>query len=205
MGQEDLKKKFERVHLQSEVAQELNSTAVEKQKIRFKNSSLTEIHQQIKNAKTASNLDWKNLLTSHYSRPALSNEIKPVQHQIQWTLNRLLGRPVLLSFLVKNDEASVLDKINKHMQERNEFWLSLLEEVTQIHLRTVKGKLQIWLKTNETISTHLKSMQSILENEYIARPHELKSFQVKNLDDWIEVLIDVDWRNSENRYKGREL
>lgn len=205
MGQQDLKKKFERVHLKSESSDDLKTSITEKQKMRFKSSNMSELHQQIKNATPVSTVDWKNQLTNHYVRPTLSAEVKPLQQQLQWTLNRLLGRSVLLSFFVKKDEASVLEKISKHMQERNDFWFSLLKEANQIHIRTGKGKLQIWLKSDESIQNYFPLIQTRLEREYVSHPQQLRSFQVKNADGWIEVQLDVDLHSLETRYKGSDL
>ncbi len=206
MGQEDLKKKFERIHLKTETSEQLiKVSAVEKQKIRFKNSTSSDVHQQIKNAPTSSHLEWKNLLTSQYERPHLSNDVRPIQNQIQWNLYRLLGRPVLVSFFVKNDEMSVLEKMNKHIQERSDFWFDLLQETNHLHVRTNKGKLNIWLKSDESTEKKSKFIQSTVEREYLSHPQQLKSFQVKNSQGWTDVTLEVDLRNLEARYKGSDL
>ena len=87
------------------------------------------------------------------------------------------------------------------MTVRPSFWKHLLLGAGQIHLRSAKNKIQVWIRFSDFTNENQKMLKATLENEFMENSTQLKSFSLQKVEEWFELGFDINEKIAESRDK----
>jgi hypothetical protein len=199
MGQNtDLKERFLKLQKQEQTVPVIANVS---QKMELMDSSSPKIHEAVMNCTDSKVYDWKKAYRDNFQRPALEESCDPVVHTTQGNIQSLVKKPVLVSFHYSQCLDSALNKLNSYMTSRPQFWSQVLLGAGQIHIRSSKNKLQLWIRNSDESTRGTKELKALLENEYMVNFRQLKAFNVQKFEEWIELNFDINEKTVDIRDK----
>jgi hypothetical protein len=121
--------------------------------------------------------------------------------ETQWKIQSLVEHPLLISFHYSQCLSKTLVKLNSYVVSRPTFWSQMLSGAGQVHIRSSKNKLQLWMRFNDTTGQGQKRMKTILENEFVANSRQLKAFNIQKIEEWFEISFDINEKSADLRDK----
>lgn len=202
----DLKERFKR--LQSK-EQSVPETALVKKthpveavkKVELSSSTRTYVHEAVMNCVQSEVYDWKKAYRRDFQRPSLDETSDPVIQETQWKIQSLMESPLLISFNYTQCLNKTLVKLNSYIVTRPTFWSQLIEGAGQVHVRSSKNKLQLWVRFNDSTGIGHKRMKTVLENEFVANSRQLKAFNIQKIEEWFEISFDINEKPADLRDK----
>ncbi len=199
MGQHtDLKQRFLKLQQQELTAPVVTDVY---QKIELMDSNSLNIHEAVMNCTDSKNYDWKRAYRDNFQRPTLDESCDPVVQVTQGQIQSLVKKPVLISFHYSQCLNSALNKLNSYMTSRPQFWCQVFAGAGQIHIRSSKNKLQLWIRNSDESTHGTKELKALLENEYMTNFRQLKAFNVQKFEEWIELNFDINEKTVDIRDK----
>jgi succinate dehydrogenase flavin-adding protein (antitoxin of CptAB toxin-antitoxin module) len=199
MGQNtDLKQRFLKLQQQELTAPIVNDVS---QKIELMDSNSLNIHEAVMNCTDSKIYDWKRAYRDNFQRPTLDESCDPVVQVTQGQIQSLVKKPVLISFHYSQCLNSALNKLNSYMTSRPQFWSQVLAGAGQIHIRSSKNKLQLWIRNSDESTRGTKELKALFENEYMTNFRQLKAFNVQKFEEWIELNFDINEKTVDIRDK----
>ena len=91
------------------------------------------------------------------------------------------------------------------MTGRPTFWKHLLLGAGQVHLRSAKNKVQLWIRFSDHTNENQKMLKATIENEYMENSRQLKSFSIQKVEEWFELGFDINDKITESRDKDASV
>lgn len=199
MGQNtDLKQRFLKLQQQEPTAPVVTNVS---QKIELKDSASTSIHEAVMNCTGSKVYDWKKAYRDNFQRPALEDSSDPMIQATQGKIQSLVKKPVLVSFHYSQCLNSALKTLNSYMSSRPQFWSQVLIGSGQIHIRSSKNKVQLWIRNNDESTRGTRELKALLENEYMTNFRQLKAFNIQKFEEWVELNVEINEKTSDIRDK----
>jgi hypothetical protein len=197
----NLKDRFEGLQKQDSTS----ATSLEPKKMDLSSSNNSLVHQTIANCVDAKEFNWKKVYRQQFQRPSLEQSSDPVIQETQWKIQALSESPLLISFHFTNCLVSSLKKLNTYMAARPTFWKDLFLGAGQIHLRSAKNKVQIWIRFSDLTNENQKILKATLENEFMENSRQLKAFSLQKIEEWFELGFDINEKFAESRDKDASV
>lgn len=201
----DLKDRFKKLQLKepngSGVVVDNKIMAAEATKLELNLSSNAHIHQAIANCDDSNVYDWKKVFRKDFPRPAIDEASEPVLQQTQWNIQALMEAPVLISFHYSSCLPKILGRFNTYLTSRPSFWTQVMYGAGQIHIRSAKNKLQLWIRSDDVSVSGHKNMKAVLENEFLSNSKQLKAFNIQKIEEWYEISFDITEKSADIRDK----
>ncbi|MBA2403134.1 MAG: hypothetical protein H0V66_00060 [Bdellovibrionales bacterium] len=202
----DLKQRF--LKLQSK-EQFVSETVIEKKptpiatgdKLELSKSTQSHVHEAIENSSQTQVYDWKKTYRKSFHRPTLEETCEPIIQKTQWNIHSLVDNSPLISFHYTHCLSKTLTKLNTYLEAKPFFWSHLMSGAGQIHIRSTKNKLQLWIRSNDSSELKQKRLKTVLENEFIANSKQLKAFSVQKVEEWFELSLDITEKTVDIRDK----
>jgi hypothetical protein len=203
--QHDLKERFKRLQSKEQSVPETaiaKTRAVESvNKIELTTSTRSHVHEAVMNCADSEIYDWKKAYRNEFQRPTLDETSDPVIQETQWKIQSLVEHPMLISFHYSQCLSKTLVKLNSYVISRPTFWSQMLSGAGQVHIRSSKNKLQLWMRFNDSTVQDHKRMKNILENEFVANSRQLKAFNIQKIEEWFEISFDINEKSADLRDK----
>jgi hypothetical protein len=178
-----------------------SAKSTESKIIELSSSDKYLLHQAISNCTDSHEFNWKKLYRQHFQRPSIEQSSDPVIQDTQWKIQALSESPLLISFHYTDCLVPSLKKLNTYMTVRPSFWKHLLLGAGQIHLRSAKNKIQVWIRFSDFTNENQKMLKATLENEFMENSTQLKSFSLQKVEEWFELGFDINEKIAESRDK----
>ena len=178
-----------------------SAKSTESKIIELSSSDKYLLHQAIANCTDSHEFNWKKLYRQHFQRPSIEQSSDPVIQDTQWKIQALSESPLLISFHYTDCLFPSLKKLNTYMTVRPSFWKHLLLGAGQIHLRSAKNKIQVWIRFSDFTNENQKMLKATLENEFMENSTQLKSFSLQKVEEWFELGFDINEKIAESRDK----
>lgn len=197
----NLKDRFE--GLQKQESPVASSSEPKKMNLSSSNNSL--VHQTVANCVDAKEFNWKKVYRQQFQRPSLEQSSDPVIQETQWKIQALSESPLLISFHFTDCLVSSLKKLNPYMTSRPAFWKHLLLGAGQVHVRSSKNKIQLWIRFSDHTNENQKMLKAMIENEYMENSRQLRSFSIQKVEEWFELGFDINDKFTELRDKDASV
>ena len=202
----DLKERFKRLQIKERPVPESSiitkSNSVDSSiKTELQQSTQSHVHQAVMNCADSQIYDWKKTYRNKFQRPLLTETTDPVIQETQWKMQSLVESPLLMSFHYTDCLSKALVKLNSYIVLRPKFWSQLMLGVGQVHIRSSKNKLQLWLRFSDSMGLSQKRVKTLLENEFVENSRLLKAFNVQKREDWFEIALDLNEKPADIRDK----
>ena len=197
----NLKHRFEGLQKQESPSAKSSESKI----IEFSSSDKDLLHQAISNCTDSHEINWKKLYRQQFERPSIEQTTDPVIQVTQWKIQALIESPVLISFHYSDCLVYSLEKLNSYMAVRPTFWRHLLLGAGQIHLRSAKNKVQLWIRFSDPANENQKMLNSALQNEFMENSRQLKAFSLHKVEEWFELGFDIDENFAELRDKDASV
>jgi len=199
MGQNtDLKDRFLKLQKQEQTVPVVANVS---QKMELMDSSSANIHEAVMNCTDNKLFDWKKAYRDNFQRPELEESCDPVVQATQGNIQSLVKKPVLVSFHYSQCLHSTLNKLNSYMTSRPLFWSQVLFGAGQIHIRSSKNKVQLWIRNSDESNRGARDLKAVLENEYMTNFRQLKAFNIQKFEEWIELNFEIHEKTADIRDK----
>lgn len=203
----DLKNRFDKLQKTSETP--VSEDKVVKPVLTIKQvdmtSSYPEIHEAIRDCHSGQSYDWRGEYRKGMKRPSELSIPHPYLFELQGRISELLGKPILFTCYEKESLELAAKKLNSYIVSRPKFWRQALEGVAQIHFRSEKGKIQLWLRSDDSTFIRSGKVKTAMENEYLINSRQLKSYGVYSTEDWVELHLEIIDRPADYTEKGQNL
>jgi hypothetical protein len=178
-----------------------NRNLLEPNELDLSSSANCLVHQLVTNCLDSHEFNWKKLYSQQFQRPSIEQSSDPVIQDTQWKIQALSESPLLISFHYTDCLVPSLKKLNSYMTVRPSFWKHLLLGAGQIHLRSAKNKIQVWIRFSNFTNESQKMLKATLENEFMENSTQLKSFSLQKVEEWFELGFDINEKIAESRDK----
>lgn len=199
MGQNtDLKQRFLKLQNQELTVPVAASVS---QKMELMDSNSLSIHEAVMNCTDSKVYDWKKAYRDNFQRQNLEESCDPIVQATQGKIQALVKKPILISFHHSQCLSSALNTLNSYMTSRPQFWSQVLAGAGQVHIRSSKSKIQLWIRNRDESNRGMKELKTQLENEYMINFRQLKAFSVQKFEEWIELNFDINEKTADIRDK----
>ena len=197
----NLKDRFQ--GLQKQESPSANALAPKTMNLSSSDNSL--VHEAVANCLDAREFNWKKVYRQEFQRPSIEQSSDPVIQETQWKIQALSESPLLISFHFTDCLVPSLKKLNTYMAARPTFWKDLLLGAGQIHLRSAKNKVQLWIRFSDLTNENQKMLKATLENEFMENSRQLKAFSLQKIEEWFELGFDINEKFAESRDKDASV
>ncbi len=188
--------------------QKQESPAVSKREpknIDLSSSDNSRMHEAVASCQEVKEFNWKRVYRQQFQRPSIETSSEPVIQETQWKIQALSESPLLISFHYTDCLVATLKKLNTYMTGRPTFWRHLLLGAGQVHLRSEKNKVQMWIRFSDLSNENQKILKATVENEFMENSRQLKSFSIQKVEEWFELGFDINEKFAESRDKDASV